>query len=83
VLPTVPGAIPPADTSTANSTPLINLNSATSAQLDTLPGVGPSTAKAIISYRNRKGPFGKVEDLLNVPGIGPAKIAALRDQVTV
>jgi competence protein ComEA len=83
VLPTVPGAIPPADTSTANSTSLINLNSATSAQLDTLPGVGPSTAKAIISYRSRKGPFGKVEDLLNVPGIGPAKIAALRDQVTV
>jgi competence protein ComEA len=48
-----------------------------------LPGVGPSTAKAIISYRNRKGPFGKVEDLLNVPGIGPSKVAALRDQVTV
>ena len=81
VVPTVPGAIPSAATSA--TTPLINLNSATSAQLDTLPGVGPSTAKAIISYRNRKGPFGKVEDLLNVPGIGPAKVAALRDQVTV
>ena len=81
VVPTVPGAIPSATTSA--TTPLINLNSATSAQLDTLPGVGPSTAKAIISYRNRKGPFGKVEDLLNVPGIGPAKVAALRDQVTV
>ena len=81
VVPTVPGAIPSATTSA--TTPLINLNSATSAQLDTLPGVGPSTAKAIISYRNRKGPFGKVEDLLNVPGIGPAKVGALRDQVTV
>ena len=80
-VPTIPGAIPSATTSATTS--LINLNSATSDQLDTLPGVGPSTAKAIISYRSRKGPFSKVEDLLNVPGIGPAKVAALRDQVTV
>ena len=81
--PTVPGALPMAGVPTTTASPLINLNSATSDQLDTLPGVGPSTAKAIISYRNRKGPFGKVEDLLNVPGIGPSKVAALRDQVTV
>jgi competence protein ComEA len=80
---TVPGAVPIIGAPIATSTPLINLNSATSDQLDTLPGVGPSTAKAIISYRNRKGPFGKVEDLLNVPGIGPAKVGAIRDQVTV
>jgi len=61
----------------------VNINTATSDQLDSLPGVGPATSKAIISYRSRKGPFGKVEDLLNVPGIGPAKVAALRDFVTV
>jgi competence protein ComEA len=82
-MPTVPGAFPIIGVPSTTITPLINLNSATSSQLDTLPGVGPSTAKAIISYRNRKGPFGKVEDLLNVPGIGPSKVAALRDQVTV
>ena len=82
-VPTVPGAVPTIGVPSATISPLINLNSATSDQLDTLPGVGPSTAKAIISYRNRKGPFGKVEDLLNVPGIGPSKVAALRDQVTV
>ena len=82
-LPTTPGALPIIGVPSTTLTPLINLNSATSDQLDTLPGVGPSTAKAIISYRNRKGPFGKVEDLLNVPGIGPSKVAALRDQVTV
>ncbi len=81
--PTVPGAQPIVGIPTTTVIPLINLNSATSDQLDTLPGVGPSTAKSIISYRNRKGPFGKVEDLLKVPGIGPAKVAALRDQVTV
>ena len=80
---TVPGALPIVGVTTTTAAPLINLNSATSDQLDTLPGVGPSTAKAIISHRNRKGPFGKVEDLLNVPGIGPSKVAALRDQVTV
>jgi competence protein ComEA len=82
-VPTIPGAMPAIGVPNTTMTPLINLNSATSDQLDTLPGVGPSTAKAIISYRNRKGPFGKVEDLLNVPGIGPSKVAALRDQVTV
>jgi competence protein ComEA len=82
-VPTIPGAMPIIGVPNTTMTSLINLNSATSDQLDTLPGVGPSTAKAIISYRNRKGPFGKVEDLLNVPGIGPSKVAALRDQVTV
>jgi len=82
-VPTIPGALPIIGVPTTTVTPLINLNSATSDQLDTLPGVGPSTAKAIISYRNRKGPFRKVEDLLNVPGIGPSKVAAIRDQVTV
>ena len=82
-VPTIPSALPIIGVPTTSVTPLINLNSATSDQLDTLPGVGPSTAKAIISYRNRKGPFRKVEDLLSVPGIGPSKVAALRDQVTV
>ena len=82
-VPAVPGAVPIIGAPVTTLSPLINLNSATSDQLDTLPGVGPSTAKAIISYRTRKGPFGKVEDLLNVPGIGPAKVGAIRDQVTV
>ena len=82
-VPAVPGAVPSIGAPITTLSPLINLNSATSDQLDTLPGVGPSTAKAIISYRTRKGPFGKVEDLLNVPGIGPAKVGAIRDQVTV
>ena len=62
---------------------LINLNTATASELDSLTGVGPSTAKTIIAYRTKNGSFSKVEDLLNVPGIGPAKLAALRDQVTV
>jgi competence protein ComEA len=76
---------PPANGGSAGTQPtrLINLNTATASELDSLTGVGPSTAKAIIAYRIKKGSFSKVEDLLNVPGIGPAKLAALRDQVTV
>lgn len=75
-------AVPNADSgSTANKK--VNLNSATAAQLDELPGVGPATAKAIVTYRSRKGPFVTVEDLLKVSGIGPAKFAAIRDLVSV
>ena len=67
----------------APTSQLINLNTATATELDSLTGVGPSTAKAIIAYRTKKGTFSKVEDLLNVPGIGPAKLAAMRDEITV
>lgn len=61
----------------------VDLNSATEQQLDTLPGVGPTTARAIITYRLQHGPFARVEDLLNVRGIGPAKLEALLGLVRV
>ena len=82
---TTPTTAPTTNGGSAGTQPtrLINLNTATASELDSLTGVGPSTAKAIIAYRTKKGSFSKVEDLLNVPGIGPAKLAALRDQVTV
>jgi competence protein ComEA len=60
----------------------IDLNTATAEQLDALPGVGPATAKAIIDHRTKNGPFRSVDDLLDVRGIGPAKLDALRDSVT-
>jgi competence protein ComEA len=59
------------------------LNSATAAELDALPGVGPVIAGRIVSYRDENGPFQSVEDLLDVPGIGEAKLADLRDRVQV
>lgn len=61
----------------------IHLNQATAAELDSLPGVGPVIAERIVSYRAENGPFQSVEDLLDVPGIGEAKLADLRDHVQV
>lgn len=61
----------------------LDLNTATAELLESLPGVGPATAAAIIDDRDRNGPFASVDDLDRVPGIGPAKLAALRDLVTV
>ena len=61
----------------------LDLNTATLEQLDELPGVGPATAKAILAERGRRGRFRSVDDLLDVRGIGPAKLDALRDLVTV
>ncbi|MDQ1433525.1 MAG: competence protein ComEA [Actinomycetota bacterium] len=62
---------------------LLNLNAATAQQLDTLPGVGPATAAAIIKDREAHGPFRSVNDLGRVRGIGDAKLEQLRDLVTV
>ena len=61
----------------------VNVNTATAEQLDVLPGVGPSTAAAIIAHRQQHGPFQTIEQLGDVRGIGPAKLDALRGLVTV
>jgi len=60
----------------------ISLGSATAEQLDTLDGVGPVTAEKIIEWRTENGGFTSVDDLGEVPGIGPKKLEALRSQVT-
>jgi competence protein ComEA len=62
---------------------LINPNTASPAELDTLPGIGPALAKSIVDFRNTHGPFASLDDLLLVPGIGPAKLESLRDHVTL
>jgi competence protein ComEA len=62
---------------------IVDLNTATADQLDTLPGVGPATAAAIIAYRSEHGPFTSVDQLLDVRVIGDAKLAEIRDLVTV
>jgi len=61
----------------------VNINTASSAELDTLPGIGPVTAGYIIDYRTKKGLFKKKEDLMKISGISAAKYAKLKDLVTV
>lgn len=79
------GEIPPEAQAAAAGAPPgpVDLNRATAEQLDELPGVGPATAAAIVEHRERNGPFASVEALLDVTGIGPAKLDGLRDLVTV
>lgn len=61
----------------------ININTASESELDTLPGVGPSTAKAIIKYREQKGAFKAIEEIKNVNGIGDSKFNLMKDNITV
>ena len=61
----------------------LDLNTVTAAQLDALPGVGPSTAAAIVAFREQHGGFSSVDQLGSVRGIGPAKLEALRPLVRV
>lgn len=78
------GAGPTAATSAApaEGQPL-NLNSATLEQLDTLSGVGPTTAQKILDFREERGGFGSVEELGEIPGIGDKRLATLREEVTL
>ncbi len=73
---------PSAGASGAMAVAPISLNSATLEQLDTLQGVGPSTAQKILDWRTQNGGFASVDDLAQIPGIGPKKLEALRPQVT-
>jgi competence protein ComEA len=61
----------------------LNLNTATLEQLDTLDGIGPTLAQAILDYRDENGGFGSVDELAQVPGIGEKRMASLREQVQV
>jgi competence protein ComEA len=62
---------------------LVNVNVATAAELELLPEIGPALAQAIIEYRTSNGPFTTIEELLDVPGIGPATLDAVRELVAV
>lgn len=67
----------------ASSSGVININTATAEELDSLPGIGPSTAAAIVEDRERNGPFASPEDLMRVSGIGEGKFSKLKDQIRV
>ena len=61
----------------------VNINTASVQELDTLPGIGPSKAQAIVTYREENGPFANVDQLDDVPGIGPATLANIRALVEI
>ena len=60
----------------------LNINTATAAQLETLDGIGPVLAQRIVEYRETNGPFASVEGLLEVKGLGPGILEAIRPQIT-
>jgi len=62
---------------------LININTASSFELESLPGIGPTTAGKIITYRDENGPFVSIEDIINVSGIGPGTYERIKDLITV
>jgi competence protein ComEA len=62
---------------------LININTASQAELETLPGIGPTTAQKIIEFREENGPFQTIEDIVKVSGIGPGTFEKIKDLITV
>ena len=69
--------------SAAPATTPVNLNTATVAQLEKLPGIGASTAQRIVDYRQKNGSFKKIEELMNVKGIGEKSFLKLKALITV
>jgi len=61
----------------------VDLNSATAEQLQQVPGIGPGTAKAIVNFRQKSGPFQKVEDLLAIKGISKTRFEKMRPYLTI
>jgi len=61
----------------------VNINTATIEELDTLPGIGPGYAQRIVEYRQLNGPFGSIEEITLVSGIGDATFEKIRDRITV
>jgi competence protein ComEA len=87
--PAVPIASPSAYTTVQEARPAaasaqpVNVNTATVAQFEALPGIGPSMAQRIVAYRDKNGPFKKLDDLMNIQGIGEKSFLKLRPLLTI
>ncbi|MBN1428273.1 MAG: helix-hairpin-helix domain-containing protein [Anaerolineae bacterium] len=79
----LPASQPEMTVNDAPNGPIVNINTATQAELETLPGIGPAIAGRIIEYRESQGPFNSIEDIMNVSGIGPATFEKMRALITV
>jgi len=86
-IPFIEGASPviptPGEEVVSTTTELIDINIASQAELESLPGIGPTTAKKIIEYRQQNGPFLSAQDIINVSGIGPGTYERIKDLITV
>jgi competence protein ComEA len=78
-----PAGSPPPAAKPAPAAAIVNINTASVAELDALPGVGSKTAALIIEYRQKNGPFKKIEELMNVRGVGEKNFLKLRAQISV
>jgi len=76
-------AVKTTNAANASNDAKINLNSATAEQLTALPGIGAATAKLIIEHRTNIGKFNRVEEMLNIKGIGEKKFEAIKDRLTL
>jgi competence protein ComEA len=94
LLGTLPSAAPAQETKPAtktasrsttkpSSTAIVNLNTASATDFEALPGIGAKTAARIVEYRQKNGPFKKVEELMNVQGIGEKNFLKLKPQLTI
>jgi competence protein ComEA len=83
VIPPISAPAPTAASEQSTAAGSININTASQAELTQLPGIGPSTAAAIIQYREQNGPFDSVEAITNVPGIGSVRLEQIRHLITV
>ena len=73
----------PARAPRAASTQVVNINTASASEFEALPGIGPKMAARIVEYRQKNGPFKKIEELMNVQGIGEKSFLKLKAQLTV
>lgn len=62
---------------------IVNINTASVAEIETLPGIGAKTAARIVEYRQKNGPFKKIEEVMNVRGVGEKNFLTLKDQLSV
>lgn len=78
-----PALVSGGDAGSDGGSTVVNINTAMATELETLPRIGPTTAQRILEYREASGIFGNIEDIKNVPGIGPATFDGLKDLITV